>query len=216
MASAKSPRRLVGFLVALVVIAGLVAVFLRTVRSARSEPYAISGANAGPWTLSIEMASQPNEPVLLLRPPSALSTELFDQVFKRSMESMRAPETAGIPLVLYGELERAGSERISPDALLALARRAGLEATTPVPRCIAHRRQPEPDTRQQLFFAVFDDPAFDAFRKLLGERLGPSFDPGFVSPVLFVGVVESSLHKWLPLHVDAARDCVAPIAIAQK
>jgi hypothetical protein len=215
MAPAKS-RRLVGAAVAVLVVAGLAAMFMRTVRSARSAPYVVQPANVAPWTLSIERASEPNEPVLILRPPSALSTELFDQVFKRSMESMRAPEIAGIPLVLQGELERAGSGRISTDVLLALARRAGLESLTPTPHCVAFRRAPEPDTRQQVFFAVFDDQAFDAFRRLLGERLGPTFDPAFVSPALFIGVVESSLRRWLPLHVDAAKDCVAPIAVAQK
>ena len=209
---AAAPSRLVVRLVIFalgIAVAGFL--FWRTVHSARSAPYTLSPATRGPWRLSIEMSSTPNDPVLLLTPPSDLSRELFDQVFKRSMESMRAPETAGIPLVLQGELERAGSERITPDAILAMARQAGLEAGTPTPRCLAHRRAPEPDTRQQVYFATFDSQAFKTFRWNLASRLGPKFEADFLTPALFIGVVESPVHRWLPLTVDEAQDCLAPI-----
>jgi hypothetical protein len=194
-----------------VVLAGFA--FWRSVRSSRAAPYTLTAATQRPWRLTIEMASQPNDPVLLLEAPSELSRELFDQVFKRSMESMQAPESVAIPIVLAGELERAGSARLTPDQLLALARRAGLESATPTPRCLGHRRLPEPDTRQQAYFAMFDMPAFTTFRRDLETRLGPSFDPGFVTPAMFVGLIESPMRRWLPLHVDPVRDCVAPIVI---
>jgi hypothetical protein len=200
-------------LVALAVFAGLGLMFWRTVHSARGQAYVVPQAHLRPWTISVEMGSQPNDPILMLRPPSALTTDLFDQVFKRSMESMQAPETAGIPLVLQGELERAGA-RISADELLALARQTGLEATPPVPLCIAHRRAAEPDARQQLYFAMFDSAPFDAFRRTLAERLGANFNIDLVSPVLFVGVVESPLSKWLPLRPNAKKDCLAPIEVS--
>jgi hypothetical protein len=197
----------------LAVIVGLGFAFWRSVHSSRAQAYVVPQAHLRPWTVSVEMGSQPNDPVLMLRPPSALTTDLFDQVFKRSMESMRAPDTQGIPLVLQGELERAGA-RISADELLALARNAGLEAASPQPRCMAHRRAPEPDTRQQLYFAIFESGPFDAFRRALAERLGPGFNADLVAPVLFVGVVESPLRRWLPLYPDAKKDCVAPIEIS--
>jgi hypothetical protein len=31
---------------------------------------------------------------------------------------------------------------------------------------------------------------------------------------LIIALVESSQERWLPLHADPARDCVAPIAIS--
>src|SRR5262249_9966393 len=148
--------------------------FWRSVHSSRSEPYTVSRAAQGSWRLTIEMGTRPNDPVLVLQPPSELARELFDQVFKRSMESMQAPETTGIPLVLAGELERAGSERISPDALLAMARTAGLEGAAPSPKCMGHRRLPEPNEHSQAYFAMFDSQAFDTFRWNLATRLGPS------------------------------------------
>lgn len=187
---------------------------MRSARTSRAQPYAVAQAHLRHWTLSVELASRPDDPVLMLRPSSELLSDLFDQTFKRSMESMRAPETGGIPLVLQGELERAGSERISPDELLALARRAGLEATPPQPRCMGHRRAPEPNARQQLYFAIFQSQAFAAFREALRERLGPKLDPELLSPVLLVGLVESSQGQWLPIKVDPEKDCVAPIEIS--
>jgi hypothetical protein len=213
--AASSRGRLAKILVPIALVGAFAFGFWRTVHSARSTPYTVSAAAAQrPWRLTIEMASQPNDPVLLLEPSSDLHRELFDQVFKRSMESMQAPGISGIPLVLAGELERAGSEgRISPDTLLAMARSAGLESAPPVPRCLGHRRLPEPDTRSQAYFAIFDSAAFNTFRWNLATRLGPSFDAGFVTPALFVGIIESTLHRWLPLHADAEKDCVAPIAI---
>ena len=204
-----NPLAKVGIALILLVVLG--ALFWRSVHSARSAPYTLSPDTRGAWRLSIEMSSRPNDPVLVLMPPSGYARELFDQVFKRSMESMAAPDTAGMPLVLQGELERAGSERITPDALLAMARQAGLEDAAPTPRCLAHRRAPEPDTREQLFFVTYDSPAFKTFRWNLASRLGAKFEADFVTPVLLVGTVQSPAHRWLPLEVDEAKDCVAPI-----
>jgi hypothetical protein len=219
MVAAKAPSRLLRKIaVALVLIAGLGFMFLRSVRSARSGPYTVDAQSLRPWTLSLETASSPNDPVLVLRAPSALMGGLFDQVFKRSMESMAAPESPGIALVLQGEIERGGPERMTPPQLLAMAQQAGVDATPPEPRCVAHRRGHEPDTRQQLYFAIFDSPAFGRFRAQLGARLGGgvAFDPAFLSPALPIGTVESRVARWLPLRTDPTTDCVAPIVIAEK
>jgi hypothetical protein len=213
--TAPARPRLVKVLVPVLVVIGVAFAFWRTVHSARSAPYTLAAASAqAPWRLAIGMVSQPNDPALLLEPPPGLSRELFDQVFKRSMESMQSPAIAGIPLVLAGELGPVGSARLSPDALLAMARAAGLEGAPPVPRCLAHLRQPEPDARQQAYLAIFDTPAFATFRGNLAARLGPGFDAGAATPALLLGVVESPLERWLPLRADAAKDCVAPITLA--
>jgi hypothetical protein len=215
MAATRSPgRMIVKAGVALVLLAGVGFLVMRSAKSSRAEPYTLPADAIKPWTLSVEMSSAPNDPVLMLRPPSALSTALFDQTFRRSMESMRAPETTGIPLVLQGELERAGSERITPDELLKIARRAGLEMSPPTARCLAHRRLPEPDTRQQVYFAIFESPAFRTFRDELAQRLGPNFDATFLSPVFVVGTIESPMSRWMPMHADAEKDCMAPIESA--
>jgi hypothetical protein len=216
MVAPRSPRKILikvgGALAAVAVLAFLV---MWTARSSRSEAYNLPADAIAPWTLSVEPPSTPNEAALTLRPPRALTTALFDQTFKRSMESMRASDTPGIPLVLFGELERAGAGRPTPDELVKMARDAGLEQSPPAARCFGHRRMPEPDARQQVYFALFESPAFTAFRQALARRLGVPFDAAFVSPVHLIGMVESSTERWLPLHADPEKDCVAPI-VTQK
>ena len=213
-AGRSSPKKLLLKAGGIVVVAAVMAfAFWRSVHTARSEAYTLSAGSQRPWQLTMATPSGPNDPVLLLEPPPDVSRELFDQVFKRSMESMGAPDIVGIPLVLQGELERAGAARVSRDDLVAMARQAGLDGALPAPRCMGHRRAPEPTPRQQAFFAIFDLPAFTTFRTNLAARLGASFDPAFVTPALFVGIVESRQPLWVPLHADAAKDCIAPIAI---
>jgi hypothetical protein len=207
-----SGRTLFKVAVPLVAAAVLAVVFWQTVTGARRTPYTLSRATQGEWRVALVQAPGPNDEAVVLEPPPALPRELFDQVFKRSMESMGAPEVPGIPLVLESELARMGAARPAPDALLEMARQAGLGASPPVPRCVGHRRAPEPDTRQQVFFAIFDVPGHAAFRAELAKR-GAALDARVSAPVMVVGVVESSSQRWLPLSADAERDCVAPIAI---
>ena len=216
--TAPSRARLLKLVVPVLVIAAAGVAFWRSVRSARAAPYILTAATGRrPWRLVVQSQSQsptgPNEPVLLLEAPAELSRELFDQVFKRSMESMRAPELTGIPLVLAGELGR-DAQRLPADALVEMARAAGLESTPPTPRCMVHRRAPEPDARQQVYLALFDSPALATFRANLAVRLGPSFDAAALPPALFVGLVESPQQRWLPLRLDADKDCLAPITVA--
>jgi hypothetical protein len=45
-------------------------------------------------------------------------------------------------------------------------------------------------------------------------RLGPAFDAGFLTPAMFIGLVDSPVTHFLPLHADPKKDCVAPITIA--
>jgi hypothetical protein len=196
----------------LVAAAVLAVVFWQTVTGARRTPYKLSRATQGEWRVALVQSPGPNDGALVLEPPPELPRELFDQVFKRSMESMGAPELPGIPLILEAELAAMGSARPAPDALLEMARRAGLGASPPVPRCVGHRRAPEPDTRQQVFFAIFDVPGYAAFRAELAKR-GATPDARVSAPVMVVGVVESSSQRWLPLPADPERDCVAPIVI---
>ncbi|HVX96661.1 MAG TPA: hypothetical protein VHK47_17220 [Polyangia bacterium] len=207
-----SRRTLVKVTLPLVAAAVLAVVFWQTVTGARRTPYQLSRATQGQWRVALVPSPGPNEAALVLDPPPELPRELFDQVFKRSMESMSAPELPGIPLVLEAELARMGAARPAPEALLELARQAGLGASPPVPRCVGHRRAPEPDVRQQVFFAIFDVPGYAAFRAELAKR-GATLDERVSAPVMVAGVVESSSQRWLPLSADPERDCVAPIAI---
>ncbi len=215
---AKRLAKLGGSLVLLTVLGFL---FLRSVRGTRAEPYNVTRDSLGPWSLAIVPGELPNGAVLVLRPPSKLMSGLFNQLFKRAMESMGEPPVPGIPLVMQGELTRALVDHptLTPEALLAEAHAAGLDASPPKPLCIAHRRATSGRDRAQLFFAIFDLPAFGQFRQRLATEWNRgatpnAFDPALISPALIIATVESTTESWLPLGADPKVDCVAPIAIS--
>ncbi len=212
-------KALIKILVALAVFAGVGFLFVRSLRNTQSEPYTVERQRLRGWTVALEPASSPAEPMLVLRPPPELASGLFHQVFVRSMESLNAPNPAAIPLVLRGEFDRAFAGRATPDALVAEARSAGLDSAVMEPRCLAYRRVSAPGVIRQLYFVIFDAPAFGRFRERLGAMLAggaasrTGFDPGALSPVLFIAASDPAFSRWLPLRADPGADCVAPIAV---
>jgi hypothetical protein len=212
------PKLAIKIGVAVVAVAGLGLLFARSLSSTRAEPYPVAPEHLRNWTLTLEEAAGPREPLLVLRPPEDLVNRLFNLVFKRTMESMNPPAAAGVPLLLREEYKRAFAGRVTPDALLAAARAAGLDRITAVPRCLAHRRDSDSRANQQLYFVIFDLPEYTRFRQQVAALLGggPSranFDPDAQSPILFVAVAESNFQRWLPLRADPKADCVAPIEV---
>lgn len=209
-------RRLLQIAAALVIAAGVAYLFVRSARNTRSEPYTVNPGHLRGWTLALEPAPAATGAVVVLRPPQPLAPQLFQQVFARAMESLNAPATPHMPLILHREFAQAFAGRVTPDALLTAARAAGLESTTFEPDCLAHRRVSEPGVSRQLYFAVFRSPAFQQFRGraaalLDGTAGGNAFDPSALSPVLFIGASDPAFSRWLPLRTDPQRDCVAPI-----
>ncbi len=215
------PKRLAKLAAGLVLLTVLGFLFLRSVRGTRAEPYTVARDSLGPWSLAIVSGAQPDEAMLVLRPPPKLMSGLFEQLFKRAMESMGKPPEPGIPLVMQGEFTRALVDRptLTPEALLAAARTAGLDASSPKPLCIAHRRSTGGRDRAQIFFAIFDLPAFGQFRQRLATQWNGgvtpnAFDPALMSPAIIIATVESTTQSWLPLGADPKVDCVAPITIS--
>jgi hypothetical protein len=211
------PKPLVKILIALAVVAVLALLFVRSAQNARESPYSIDLAHLRNLTLAIEEAPLPASPVLVLRTAQELGPALFRQVFARGMESLTAPAIGTIPLLLRSEFDSAFAGRLTSAALLATARGAGLESATFTPRCLAHRRVSDPGVTRQLYFLLFDAPAFDQFRQqiaALPEAAEGTFNATALSPIMFVGVSEDSLNRWLPLRADPDADCVAPIVTA--
>lgn len=211
-------KLLVKIVVVLSVLAGFFYLFIRTAHDARSEPYTVARQHLSNWTLSVEPASARTAAVLVLRPPQELAGGLFSQIFSRMMESLRGAVDTGVPLVLREEYEMALASRFTPDALLEAARAAGLESTPFQPECLAVRRVSQPGMTRQMYYVLFDAPAFVRFREALGRDLEGSpvagaFNPAALSPVLIVAATEASFDSWLPIGSDAAKDCVAPIAL---
>ena len=149
----------------------------------------------------------------MLQPPPQLARDLFGQVFKRVMESMQTPTTPAVSLLLKREFDGAFAGRITAETLLASARSAGLDAAAFRPLCLAHRRVSEPTSTQQVYFVLFEAPAFVAFREYLGTMASGAFEPAALSSVLLIAVSESNFSRWASLRPDAKADCVAPIAL---
>lgn len=196
-------------LVKIAVGLGVVAVFgflfIRSLHDARTAAYTAERKHLRSWTLVLEPASRPNEPLLALRPPPELAAALFRQVFARAMESLNAPIAPAVPVVLRGEFDRVLGGRLTQEALAAAARDWELETAAITPRCIVHRRVSEPGVTRQVFFVLFDAPSISRFRQQLG------LDPAALSPVLFIAGAGTDFSSWLPQHVNAEADCLAPI-----
>ena len=201
--------------IALAAIAVLGYLFINSLETARSAPYTIARAHLGKWTLVLEAAESANAPLLSARTDPELVASLFRQLFQRAMESMSAPVTSTIPIVLRGEFDRGLAGRMTPDDLLAAARAAGLESASHEPRCLAHRRLSEPGLTRQTYFAMVESPSITGFRQQLARSGGAAFDAAALTPVMFVGASDASFQRWLPIRAEPA-DCVAPIEVANR
>jgi hypothetical protein len=218
----KASGRIVKVLVALAALAVLGFLFLRSVRESRSSPYTVERSALGPWTVGLGEAAgagaAPGAPALVLRGPQALVHDLSGQIFKRAMESTSSPSEAAIPLVLRGEIDHAPGGRMTPDALVAAARGAGLEIAAPQPRCLGYRRASTQTSTAQVYFVLFDAPEIERFREHIRAFMttggGPGdYDPSALSPVMIIAASNSDFDRWLPLHADPRTDCIAPIAV---
>ena len=211
-------KRIIKVIVVLALLAGLAVLFVRSARDSRAQPYTVSKADLARWTLAVEPAAGPRAPVLVLQPLGELAGTLSHQIFQRAMESFSTPIPAAIPLVLRGELGEAFAERATPDALLTIARSAGLDAATPQVRCLGYRRVSGRDGTAQVYFVLFDLPAFARFREQIAALLDDpaaraAYDPGALSPVLLVAAGDSAFTTWLPLRAQPDTDCVAPVIV---
>jgi hypothetical protein len=212
--------RLLKILVAIAVAALVAYLFVRSLQSTRSEPYTVRADQLRGWAIAIEPPGSGSGAALALRPPPGLPPALFKQVFERAMESLSAPGMPGMPLVLRQEFELAFAGRVTAELLAETARAAGLESAALEPVCLAHRRVSEPGVSRQLYYALFTSAAFVTFRQRAATLLDAAgsgrdaFDPGALTPMLFVGASDPAFARWLPLRADPARDCLAPIVAA--
>ena len=202
--------------IALVALAGLGVLFVRSAQDVQADPYEIPRDRLQRWTLAIDPEARASGIAVGLRPPRELPASLFNSVFSRIGESISAPMPAQLPLVLLAELDSRETTPVTPEALLALARESGLESATLQPRCMARRRISAPGITRQMYFVLFDVPAFDDFRQKMSARLratGATFDPAALSPTLIVAATDAMFSQWQPLRADADKDCFAPITV---
>ena len=191
--------------------------FVRSAQDVRSEPYEIARDGLAGWTLALDPAPDRSGIVLGLQPDKTTAATLFSRVFARSGESLSGPAPASIPIVLQSEFDRARAGVMTPEALLASARAAGLESSAFEPRCMALRRVSGPGVLRQVYFIRFDWPAFAAFRRRVADEMraagGAGIDPAALSPVMIIAASDAAFNRWLPLNEESASDCLAPMLV---
>lgn len=199
---------------------GLLAVlFLRSAQSAREAPFVVERGSVAPWTLVLEPDRDALDSWLALRPPADLAPPLGRQVFTRAGESVHYPNPSSLPLILQSEFDGALAGTLMPDAVVNVARAAGLESARFEPRCMGHRRISEPGATRAVYFVLFNAPAFDQFRRQVSEELRRAganaslFDPTALSPFLIVAATDENFSRWLPIRANPASDCLAPIEL---
>ncbi len=179
--------------------------FWQSVQGSLSAPYVIDRGLVTEWKLVPRGPMQPGVGVLVLQPTDLLRAELFQQIFGRTMESMTSPAVAAIPVLLRAEYQSL------PEGLVeAMAQLAGLDRASPTPICIGHLRRPP---TQQLYYALFSEPAVDQFRYGLSQREGSS--PSLAEPfqlVIPLAASDGNFASWWPLEVTEA-DCQAPLDV---
>lgn len=194
--------------VGLVVLAGVGVLFYRSVNDAQAEPYTVRAAHLAGWIVEANSGPDDGGALVSLRPPRELSMNLFRQLFSRHMESLASPNAPGVALVLRGEI----ANTVAVDAIVALARAAGVGQSPIAPTCLGSRRISEPGLTRQVYFVWFDVPGFDQFRRSLSASAGPGFNPAGLSPVLLVAAQPNFL-GWMPIVVDQNRDCTAAVVV---
>ncbi len=198
------------FAVGICAVAAFGFLFMRSVDDARGTPYTVEPEHLRTWTVALDAASKPNDPLLVLRPAPELAGGLFKQVFARAMESLNAPVAPAIPVVLRGEFDRVVGDQFTPESLVSAAREAGLESATITPRCVVYRRVSEPGGTRQVYLVLFDAAAVAAFRRQLGLNADD------LSPILFVAGTGQEFSRWLPQRLNTESDCLAPVEVTRK
>src|SRR5688572_20093506 len=155
-------------MIALVAVGVLAVLFVRSARNAGAQPFTIEQQDLTGWTLTLAPDVDDLDSMLSLSPKATFLPPLSRQLFARMGESLHYP-MAAMPIVLRREFERAMAGTLTPEALLNAAREAGLETATLQPRCMARRRISAPGLVQEVFFLVFELPAFSQFRDQVAQ-----------------------------------------------
>jgi hypothetical protein len=205
-------------MIALVAVAVLAVLFLRSARSTSAQPFTIARQHLAGWTLTFAPDTDPLGSSLSITPNAELMKPLARDLFARMGESLHYPPPA-MPVVLRSEFQQAVAGVLTPEALLDSAREAGLESAMFQPRCMARQRLSAPGVVRGIYFLLFDLPQFTQFREQVAQRLRAAgrdaslFDPMALSPVLIAAGLDGNYSSWLPLRADPEVDCFAPVVV---
>jgi hypothetical protein len=203
-------KRLLGFVAVLTL--AVAALVWTIVRNVGSEPYTVDRAALASWSIVTGNAGDPW--VVAAQPSEALATSLLRQAQAKGVITEAGDARIVLPLILRQEYEDGLQGVHSVDALVRVARDAGLEGETFTPVCVGHKRH---EGAAPLLFIALDSNRFRLFRNdaipAFPEHAGTGvYDAGAITPILVVGQDAAAIHWW-PLQIDQAKDCEARIEL---
>lgn len=196
-----------------VLVVAVAALVWLVFRDARSEPYAVASSALSGWKLVQGGSEDPW--IAAAQPPAALSSALFKQLGEKAGETLTRPSSITLPLVMRDEYDDGLQGVHSVDTILRFARDAGIETTPFQPVCLAHHQARD---GAEVFFVVFDSPAFRQFRQdiipAFPEHAGTGiYDSGALREILVLGATDDQFARWWPITVDDAKDCIARVLV---
>ena len=192
--------------------------FWGSVQSSLSEPYVVKNEFVSQWRLAFGEESPFGFGLISLQLPDQFRAELFQQIFMRTMESMRSPVVAAIPVVLQAEYRDVLSTALSIERIRGLATEHDLSELAPEPVCIGVMRRQVAGTSRQLYFAVFRSPEIVHFRAELGRQYmmaggSRTFKDSPFSLVVPLAGSGGDFLDWWPMDVNLETDCQAPLEV---
>lgn len=176
-------------------------------------PYRVDAALVSGWTLAA--APPADAAVVELKPPPQLLEDLFEQVSRRTNGPLVAAPRASVPLVLAGEYSDSLQGVLSIEDIVSVGQAVGLDRMRFEPVCVGQRRSTGEDAGE-LYFAIFDAPAFDEFRyeltPLFPEHAGAGvYNPPALRLILPIAATDQNFARFWPMAVDARSDCRTPL-----
>ena len=205
-------------MIAVLVLFVLGWLFWRSVQSSLSEPYVVKNELVSQWRLVFEEESSFGFGLISLQLQDQFRAELFQQIFMRTMESMRSPVVAAIPVVLQSEYRDVLSTALSIERIRGLATEHNLSEVAPEPVCIGVMRRQVAGNSRQLYFAVFRSPEIVHFRAELGLQYmmaggARTFKDSPFSLVVPLAGSGGDFLDWWPMDVNLETDCQAPLEV---
>ena len=205
-------------MIAVLVLFVLGWLFWRSVQSSLSEPYVVKNELVSQWRLVFEEESSFGFGLISLQLQDQFRAELFQQIFMRTMESMRSPVVAAIPVVLQSEYRDVLSTALSIERIRGLATEHNLSEVAPEPVCIGVMRRQVAGNSRQLYFAVFRSPEIVHFRAELGLQYmmaggARAFKDSPFSLVVPLAGSGGDFLDWWPMDVNLETDCQAPLEV---
>ena len=205
-------------MIAVLVLFVLGWLFWRSVQSSLSEPYVVKNELVSQWRLVFEEESSFGFGLISLQLQDQFRAELFQQIFMRTMESMRSPVVAAIPVVLQSEYRDVLSTALSIERIRGLATEHDLSEVAPEPVCIGVMRRQVAGNSRQLYFAVFRSPEIVHFRAELGLQYmmaggARAFKDSPFSLVVPLAGSGGDFLDWWPMDVNLETDCQAPLEV---